>query len=235
MPDRPAPIKPVKRLENEFRRAVVATVTSPTERAYRLAVAGAPDAEIKAAMRSLPRLTREQVAGLDRAVIAQGNKISKSANRRWRLAMRGSLPESAIRRGARASEVGRRRWTTRATRYLRGVRTDQRARLRALADKGLEGDELKRELRKELGIQRRRVRTVTRDQTQKRFGDESMERQTAAGINSYVWISQRDERVRPDHERLDGRIRMWDDRPRPGEPVNCRCFAQANIRKRSAA
>lgn len=52
-----------------------------------------------------------------------------------------------------------------------------------------------------------------------------------AGFGRYVWVTRRDDRVRPDHARLDGGIFRWDDPPvvdlrsgrrgHPGQDYNC--------------
>ena len=43
----------------------------------------------------------------------------------------------------------------------------------------------------------------------------------------YVWTTVGDERVRPEHEILDGKVRTWYDYPRPGEECGCRCHAES--------
>ena len=55
------------------------------------------------------------------------------------------------------------------------------------------------------------------------------------GFQYYVWTTRKDDRVRPDHARLEGRICNWNDPPvvdlrsgrrrHPGEDYNCRCTA----------
>jgi SPP1 gp7 family putative phage head morphogenesis protein len=58
-------------------------------------------------------------------------------------------------------------------------------------------------------------------------------RQQAIGINSYIWHSQDDARVRPDHAANDGQIFNWDTPPptgNPGEDYNCRCWAEPVIK-----
>lgn len=56
-----------------------------------------------------------------------------------------------------------------------------------------------------------------------------------AGYGRYIWTTRRDDRVRPDHARLEGRICRWDDPPladsrlgiyaHPSQTWNCRCSA----------
>ena len=42
----------------------------------------------------------------------------------------------------------------------------------------------------------------------------------------YVWVTVGDDKVRPEHETLDGTIRTWYDSPHPGEDYGCRCHAE---------
>lgn len=46
------------------------------------------------------------------------------------------------------------------------------------------------------------------------------------GKQYYVWITQGDSRVRPEHRARHGKIYDMDERPLPGEAYNCRCVAQ---------
>jgi SPP1 gp7 family putative phage head morphogenesis protein len=52
----------------------------------------------------------------------------------------------------------------------------------------------------------------------------------ALGIRRYRWLSEKDERVRELHRKLDGTVRSWDDphptEGHPGQARGCRCTAQ---------
>lgn len=43
----------------------------------------------------------------------------------------------------------------------------------------------------------------------------------------YVWVTVGDDKVRPEHEILDGKTRTWYDTPRPKEEYGCRCHAES--------
>ncbi len=43
----------------------------------------------------------------------------------------------------------------------------------------------------------------------------------------YVWVTAGDDKVRPEHEAMDGEIRSWYDTPHPGEEYGCRCHAES--------
>ena len=51
-------------------------------------------------------------------------------------------------------------------------------------------------------------------------------RQRTEGVTHYIWHTEGDDRVRPDHAANDGKIFRWDDPPstgHPGDDFNCRC------------
>jgi SPP1 gp7 family putative phage head morphogenesis protein len=74
---------------------------------------------------------------------------------------------------------------------------------------------------------------IARDQIGTLNMELSRERQTAAGITEFKWISRRDGRVRASHRDRDrGQSFTWENGANgefPGGPVNCRCRAQAVI------
>lgn len=73
---------------------------------------------------------------------------------------------------------------------------------------------------------------IARDQIGKLNGQLNQVRQEQLGIDGFTWRTMHDGRVREEHEELDGKTFTWDDPPDegiPGEPVNCRCFAEPNL------
>ena len=76
-----------------------------------------------------------------------------------------------------------------------------------------------------------RARLIASDQMGKINGAINKKRQESMGVETYVWQSAKDERVRPDHEKKHGEKFRWDDPPsggHPGQPVRCRCTALPN-------
>jgi SPP1 gp7 family putative phage head morphogenesis protein len=73
---------------------------------------------------------------------------------------------------------------------------------------------------------------IARDQVAKLNGQLTMERQQDIGVDSYVWRTVGDERVRPEHADVDGQTFSWDSPPEetdgnhPGEDYQCRCWAE---------
>lgn len=77
-----------------------------------------------------------------------------------------------------------------------------------------------------------RAELIARDQTNKLYGQLTEIRQRAAGVEEYIWRTALDARVRDEHAAREGEKFSWSDPPsdgHPGEPINCRCYAEPVI------
>lgn len=106
-------------------------------------------------------------------------------------------------------------------------------------NEGADGEAIANALQERVDVSKSRATTIARDQTLKLNASLTEHRQRAAGVSSFRWSSSKDERVRPGHRALDGRVFSWDEGlpadvadevdedegVTPGEPVNCRCVA----------
>jgi SPP1 gp7 family putative phage head morphogenesis protein len=84
-------------------------------------------------------------------------------------------------------------------------------------------------IQKTIQVKESRARLIARDQIGKLYGQINAKRQTALGIKRFIWRTSHDERVRDEHEALDGEVFAYDDPPSeglPGEPIQCRCYAE---------
>lgn len=111
---------------------------------------------------------------------------------------------------------------------------------------GVSVEEVRKKIQERLNVVRSRAELIARDQTLKLYGQIQQARQTAAGIEEYVWSTSEDERVRGNpaglypkshgnHWRLEGTTQRWDDPPivdseagrkeHPGGDYQCRCAA----------
>lgn len=61
----------------------------------------------------------------------------------------------------------------------------------------------------------------------KHEGNMSGKKRLVPKDEKYVWVTVGDDKVRPEHEVLDGEIRTWYDTPHPGEEYGCRCHAES--------
>lgn len=97
---------------------------------------------------------------------------------------------------------------------------------------GRSTEDVKRDLRKRFRISDNRAERIARTEISQLNSQITRERQRELGIEKFVWITARDERVRDQHEEWDGREFEWDNPPDgvlPGEPINCRCQARASV------
>jgi SPP1 gp7 family putative phage head morphogenesis protein len=99
------------------------------------------------------------------------------------------------------------------------------------------------QLRARYGVQKRRANLIARDQVGKLNGQLTQLRQKSAGVESYIWRTSDDERVRgdpdglypnavPSHFIRESVEFRWDSPPsdgHPGIPVGCRCSAEPKI------
>lgn len=137
------------------------------------------------------------------------------------------------------------------------------ALVRSVAEQGL-GDlektilrmvrdgESTRAVRKELveafDLSKNRAKLLARDQVSKLNGQLTEERQTRLGVTEYIWHTVEDQRVRPDHDKLDDKRFKWasppvtvrtgrrsGERNNPGGDIQCRCWAEPVLDKLRAA
>lgn len=93
------------------------------------------------------------------------------------------------------------------------------------------------EIAKAMNITKRRARNIATDQAHKLQARLNRYRQEQLGIAEYIWRTMRDDRVRKEHREREGKRFRWSDPPQdghPGEPINCRCHAEAVFRPRPA-
>jgi SPP1 gp7 family putative phage head morphogenesis protein len=77
-----------------------------------------------------------------------------------------------------------------------------------------------------------RAQLIARDQIGKLYGNVNEARQRDLGLKAYFWRTAQDERVREDHAAREGERFTWTDPPddgHPGEPVQCRCWAEPDF------
>lgn len=97
---------------------------------------------------------------------------------------------------------------------------------------GMRVEDLAKKISERLDVTKSKATMLARDQTMKLGGQLTRLRQTQAGIDRFEWSTSGDERVRPEHEELDGEEFAWSDPPDagdgpaiPGDDPCCRCVA----------
>lgn len=109
------------------------------------------------------------------------------------------------------------------------------------ATTGRRWEELRDAIRGRYDVSDSRAELIAVDQVLKANSDLSRERMRRLGVTTYTWSTSQDERVRPDHARLEGETFTWDAPPvvnqsevdkgrparrePPGRDFRCRCVA----------
>lgn len=90
--------------------------------------------------------------------------------------------------------------------------------------------EVTKQIQERFRVGRNRARLIARDQVSTLYSQVNQTRQKAIGGTHYIWRTVRDERVRDEHEPLEGRKFSWEKghptEGHPGVPVQCRCYAE---------
>jgi SPP1 gp7 family putative phage head morphogenesis protein len=111
---------------------------------------------------------------------------------------------------------------------LRIMRDVEMVTTRAISN-GTLWPELAKDIEKRFNYGEDRAKLIARDQVGKLYGQVNAERQRSLGIGKFIWHTVHDDRVREEHEALDGQTFSYDDLPSeglPGEAINCRCWAE---------
>lgn len=113
---------------------------------------------------------------------------------------------------------------------------DVEKRLMAGLRAGDRAETIAEDLEERFGVAESSANLIANDQIGKLYGELNQVRQEALGIESFVWETDQDERVRPSHAELQGQTFRWDDLPEvdgevaaPGRPINCRCNASPDL------
>lgn len=142
----------------------------------------------------------------------------------------------------------------RNVRLIKGLQSDQIDRLEAIVNGagaiGGRVEPLAQTLEREFNLTKARASLIARDQTLKLNAQITQERQQAAGVETYIWTTAGDSRVRgkpgglypnsaSNHWKLDGTRQSWAKPPitneetgarnHPGEDFQCRCVALPDV------
>ena len=104
---------------------------------------------------------------------------------------------------------------------------------------GLRVEDLMPRVRERFGVSDSRAQLIARDQVGKFNGELAETRARTLGVESYVWSTSKDVRVRSDHAHLEGTVQRYDAPPvvdektqrrcNPGEDYQCRCQALPQV------
>ena len=123
-------------------------------------------------------------------------------------------------------------WAQENVRLIKTIPTQYFGEIERITSEGFKTGALTRDIASQIetagGVSQKRAFFIARDQMGSLNGDLTRYRQTNVGIDSYVWHTSGDSRVRLAHARRSGETFRWDSPPfdgHPGKPANCRCVA----------
>ena len=114
------------------------------------------------------------------------------------------------------------------SRYFEQVET----KLMTDVSAGKRWEQIADDLEQRFEVSESTARLIARDQVGKFFGALNQVRQKDLGIEGFIWRTMKDNRVREEHEELEGERFTWNDLPSegaPGDAVNCRCWAEPDV------
>lgn len=96
---------------------------------------------------------------------------------------------------------------------------------------GARWEDLAAAVEERYSVSEARAELIARDQVGKFNGDLNRTRQQELGIDTFIWRTMGDERVRDTHQEYNGKTYKWGEAPDggPGEAIQCRCWAQPNL------
>ena len=97
---------------------------------------------------------------------------------------------------------------------------------------GRRHERLAESIRERFSVSESRARLIARDQVNKFNGELNGARQKDLGVEHFVWRTVGDNRVREQHEPLNGKRFSWKsgaDGLFPGQDIQCRCTAEPDI------
>lgn len=151
-----------------------------------------------------------------------------SAKRSLGVDLRGVVNRDDVREALEIASMRNASLITNFTEEM--VKKVQQATLDALP-KGQSYTRLAATIKHELGVSDSRAQLIAKDQSSKLNADLTEIRHKQAGVNKYEWLTSEDERVRPRHRDLNGRIYEYGQPTGaegglpPGQPIRCRCVA----------
>ncbi len=124
-------------------------------------------------------------------------------------------------------------WRKENVARVTGMLEDQLGKIERILEEG-DGhyaDTLAKEIQRQCeDVSDSRATLIATDQALTLNAQITAQRQQDAGIEEYVWTTSNDERVRDEHEALEGEVFSWESggdptEGHPGEAVLCRCTA----------
>ena len=228
-------------------------IVETRERLVRVDANGGWSGRIEAAVRSIGLGIAEDVRRLERRAIDIGIAVADFNGQQWQRVVQAAIGVDIFRREPwLADQLAS--FAAENAQLIRSLPEQALTQIEGLAQRGVRTGQSARQISAEIQERfqttRARADLIARDQTAKLNGQLTEIRQQQAGVETYIWRTGRDERVRDSHDALAGMLCRWDDPTvysddngqtwksrssiggftgHPGEDFQCRCIAESNI------
>ena len=228
-------------------------IVEARERLVRVDADGGWAGRIEAAVRVIGLGIAEDVRRLERKAIDIGAAIADFNGRQWQRVVHAAIGVDIFKREPwLADQLAS--FAAENAQLIRSLPEQALQQIEGLAQRGVRtgrsAREISAEIQKRFETTRARADLIARDQVSKLNGQLTEIRQRSVGVETYIWRTGRDERVRDSHDVLEGMLCRWDDptvysddggetwksrssiggeEAHPGQPVNCRCNAESNL------
>lgn len=193
-------------------------------------------AKIDRALKLIDQIQTDGLGPLNTAEVAEG--IMGDLHRQFKLTAADKL-EIPMTMSTQVAEKIKEDYTTNLNLYIKKWTDEATVRLRHQVQEnaaiGYRARAMESGIMDEYGVSERKARFLARQETSLLVSKYREQSYKEAGVNYYKWSTSGDQRVRPDHKRLNNRIFSWDEPPivdsatgrraHPGEDFGCRCVA----------
>ena len=179
-------------------------------------------------------ITAEEEAAIMAIILAMFNRV-KTFNRRQQEAIFRSIFGSTPKEISRADyEKIRQIWVnwnielihSIDRRTLENIRYALSENIIHAVDRKILVEELTESIMRMAEVNEKRAALIACDQVGKLNSQLAQLEQMNQGVNSYIWVTMKDNRVRPAHREREGKRFYWDNPPSGGHPgwaIRCRC------------
>lgn len=181
-------------------------------------------------------ITAEEEAAITAAIIAMFNRVKTFNRRQQEKIFRGIFGSMPKEIGEVGYEKIKQIWVNQNIelihsidrRTLESIRYALSENIIHAVDRKILVEELTESIMHMGEVNEKRAALIACDQVGKLNSQLTQLEQMNQGVNSYIWVTMKDNRVRPAHREREGKRFYWDDPPGDGHPgwaIRCRCSA----------
>ena len=201
----------VREIENEIDRLLIERLPQLHDEATRFDSWADDVDEI---LESVRLFSARRISEIQAGLVLKASELGDWNLRQYKRSIRAVLGVDVLARDANVAEMFS-SWVRENVSLIKSIPDQMLTQVEGIAQRGLRSGRSPRDLAKEIrgrfGVTESRARLIARDQIGKLNGQITQKRQTDLGVDTYFWQSSNDERVRPTHDAMEGKLCRWDD------------------------